>query len=160
MIQCLCKRKSLQATHNLTWPMNRYYLSSPVSTYQIQISPKHIRWPFLFHGTQNNMSRFSLGLGASLQHHALITWSGPLLPWLTQQKTLLLLKNSTNMQIHYGEDVRVKRDYKNAATLEAKLLKFNHNPNKQSYIYLWNSLNSKREENNIWIVLTPHLLGF
>lgn len=112
--------------------MNRYYLPSPVSIYQIQNSPKHIRWPFLFHGTQNNTSRFLLGLGASLQHHTLIAWSGPLLPWLAQQKTLLLLKNSTNMQIDYGEDVCVKRDYKNAASLEANLLKFKQNPGKQS----------------------------
>lgn len=37
MIQCLCKRKSLQAMHNLTWPADT---TSPVSIYQMQNSPR------------------------------------------------------------------------------------------------------------------------
>lgn len=160
MIQCLCKRKSLQATQNLTWPTNTYYLPSPVPIYQIQNSPKRVRWPFPFHGTHGTNVKVPVRAGVSLQHHALITWSSPLLPWLARQKTLLLLKNSTIRQIHYREDTRVKSNYQNAATLEAKLLKFNQNLNEQSYIYHWNSLDSQREENNVWLVLTPHLLGF
>lgn len=69
-------------------------------------------------------------------------------PWLTQQKTLLLLKNSTNTQIYYREDIRVKRDYKNAATLEANLLKFKQNPNKILNLSL-NTLDCKKAENKV-----------
>lgn len=84
------------------------------------------------------MPRLSLGLGASLQHPAPMTWWGPLLPWLAQQKTLLFLTNSTNMQMCHGEDVRVKRDYKNAATLEANLVKLGKkktNPNSPKFTF-------------------------
>lgn len=151
MIQCLYKRKSLQATHNLTRPMNRHYLPSPISIYRIQNSPKHVRWP------RYPNQHVKVLVGAGCQPAAPGT-DYLLQPWLTQQKTLLLLKNSTNTQIYYREDIRVKRDYKNAATLEANLLKFKQNPNKILNLSL-NTLDCKKAENKVWIMLTLHLLA-
>lgn len=156
MIQCLCKGKSLQAMHNLTWPMERYSLPVPVYVYQIQNSPKRRRWPFLFHGTQDDTSRFSRALGASLQHHVLIAWPSPL---LSQLKTPLLLKNSTDTQTRYGEDVCVTRDCRNTATSQANISKFKQNPNSPTFTFGTHQT-AKKEENFVWIVLTFHLLGF